>query len=100
MDGVQDFWKGEYTYRCILTNDHEGSKHNKAPFVKSHKGSFLEMDQQSFILNGSCMQLVSLIYMQLVTPRVVPMAVRIEIKIWITVFQVSFFIIGNLVIND
>ena len=87
MDGVQDFWKGEYTYRCILTNDHEGSKHNKAPFVKSHKGSFLEMDQQSFILNGSCMQLV--------TPSEVAMAVKIEIKIWINVFQDSLFIVIN-----
>ena len=95
MDGVQDFWKGEYTYRCILTNAHEGSKHNKAPFVKSHKGSFLEMDQQSFILNGSCMQLVSLIYMQLVTPSEVAMAVKIEIKIWINVFQDSLFIVIN-----
>ena len=23
MDGVQDFWEGEYTYRCTLTNDYE-----------------------------------------------------------------------------
>lgn len=23
MDGVQDFWEGEYTYRCVLTNDYE-----------------------------------------------------------------------------
>ena len=23
MDGVQDFWEGEYTYRCILTNDYD-----------------------------------------------------------------------------
>ncbi len=26
MDGVQDFWEGEYTYRCILTNDYDGAK--------------------------------------------------------------------------
>ena len=25
MDGVQDFWEGEYTYRCILTNDYGSS---------------------------------------------------------------------------
>ena len=25
MDGVQDFWEGEYTYRCILTNDYDSS---------------------------------------------------------------------------
>ena len=25
MDGVQDFWEGEYTYRCILTNDYDYS---------------------------------------------------------------------------
>ena len=25
MDGVQGFWEGEYTYRCILTNDYDSS---------------------------------------------------------------------------
>ena len=25
MDGVQDFWEWEYTYRCILTNDYDSS---------------------------------------------------------------------------
>src|SRR5574344_539504 len=25
MDGVQDFWEGEYTCRCILTNDYDSS---------------------------------------------------------------------------
>ena len=25
MDGVQDLWEGEYTYRCILTNDYDSS---------------------------------------------------------------------------
>ena len=25
MDGVQEFWEGEYTYRCILTNDYDSS---------------------------------------------------------------------------
>ena len=25
MDSVQDLWEGEYTYRCILTNDYESS---------------------------------------------------------------------------
>lgn len=53
------------------------------------------MDQQSFILHGSCMQLVSLIYMQLVTPSEVAMAVKIEIKICISVFQDSLFIVIN-----
>ena len=53
------------------------------------------MVQQSFILNGSCIQLVSLIYMQLVTPSEVAMAVKIEIKICISVFQDSRFIVIN-----
>ena len=26
MDGVLDLWEGEYTYRCILTNDYESSQ--------------------------------------------------------------------------
>ena len=25
MDGELDLWEGEYTYRCILTNDYESS---------------------------------------------------------------------------
>ena len=25
MDGMQDLWEGEYTCRCILTNDYESS---------------------------------------------------------------------------
>ena len=25
MDGVQDFWEGENTFRCILTNDYDSS---------------------------------------------------------------------------
>ena len=25
MDGVQNLWEVEYTYRCILTNDYESS---------------------------------------------------------------------------
>ena len=26
MDGVLDLWEGEYTYRCILTNDYKASE--------------------------------------------------------------------------
>ena len=26
MDGELDLWEGEYTYRCILTNDHKSSE--------------------------------------------------------------------------
>ena len=26
IDGELDLWKGEYTYRCILTNDYESSE--------------------------------------------------------------------------
>ena len=25
MDGELDLWEGEYTYRCILTNDYDSS---------------------------------------------------------------------------
>ena len=38
------------------------------------------------------MQLIAA-YMQLVTPSEVAMAVRMLMAIWITIFQVSFFII-------
>ena len=26
IDGELDLWEGEYTYRCILTNDYESSE--------------------------------------------------------------------------
>lgn len=74
-------------FRCYI--------YNKSSRCEESQGSFLEMDQQSFILHGSCMQLVSLIYMQLVTPSEVAMAVKIEIKICISVFQDSLFIVIN-----
>lgn len=32
MDGDTDLWEGEYTYRCILTNDHESSEREIVEF--------------------------------------------------------------------
>lgn len=59
--------------------------------MKSHKGAFWKWinkdDSTKFHLNGS--------YMQLVTPSEVAMAVKIEIKICISVFQDSLFIVIN-----
>ena len=43
-------------------------------------------------LKTNYMQLIAA-YMQLVTPSEVAMAVRMLMAIWITIFQVSFFII-------
>lgn len=58
--------------------------------MKSHKGAFGRCFNKVY-LNGS--------YMQLVTPSEVAMAVKIEIKICISVFQDSRFIEMVLVIN-
>ena len=38
MDGVQDLWEGEYTYRCILTNDHESSAREIVEFYNLRGG--------------------------------------------------------------
>ena len=38
MDGVQDLWKGEYTYRCILTNNYESSAREIVEFYNFRGG--------------------------------------------------------------
>ena len=35
MDGELDLWEGEYTYRCILTNDYEPSVREIVEFYNS-----------------------------------------------------------------
>ena len=39
MDGVQDFWEGEYTYRCILTNDYDSSVREIVEFYNLRGGT-------------------------------------------------------------
>ena len=38
MDGMQDLWEGEYTYRCILTNDYESSAREIVEFYNFRGG--------------------------------------------------------------
>lgn len=38
MDGVQDIWEGEYTYRCILTNDYRSSVREIVEFYNLRGG--------------------------------------------------------------
>ena len=38
IDGVQDLWEGEYTYRCILTNDYESSAREIVEFYNLRGG--------------------------------------------------------------
>ena len=38
MDGVLDLWEGEYTYRCILTNDYESSVREIVDFYNLRGG--------------------------------------------------------------
>ena len=38
MDGVQNLWEGEYTYRCILTNDYESSAREIVEFYNLRGG--------------------------------------------------------------
>ena len=38
MDGVLDFWEGEYTYRCILTNDYDSSVREIVEFYNLREG--------------------------------------------------------------
>ena len=37
-DGELDLWEGEYTYRCILTNDYESSEKEIVKFYTSVEG--------------------------------------------------------------
>ena len=38
MDGVQELWEGEYTYRCIQTNDNEASVREIVEFYNFRGG--------------------------------------------------------------
>ena len=38
VDGVLDLWEGEYTYRCILTNDHKSSVREIVEFYNLRGG--------------------------------------------------------------
>ena len=38
MDGTLDLWEGEYTYRCILTNDHTSSNRDIVEFYNKRGG--------------------------------------------------------------
>ena len=38
IDGVLDLWEGEYTYRCILTNDHKSSVREIVEFYNLRGG--------------------------------------------------------------
>ena len=38
MDSVHDLWEGEYTYRCILTNDYESSVREIVEFYNLRGG--------------------------------------------------------------
>ena len=38
MDSVQDLWEGEYTYRCILTNEYESSVREIVEFYNLRGG--------------------------------------------------------------
>ena len=47
MDGVLDLWEGEYTYRCILTNDYESPQEklsSSITFVEERNVSFDDMN--------------------------------------------------------
>ena len=47
MDGVQDLWEGEYTYRCILTNDDESSVREIVEFYNLRGGKELIFDDMN-----------------------------------------------------
>ena len=55
MDGVQDLWEGEYTYRCILTNDYESSAREIVEFynLRGGKESIFDDMNNGFFLSPS-----------------------------------------------
>ena len=47
MDDVQDLWVGEYTYRCILTNDYESSAREIVEFSNLRGGKVRIFDDMN-----------------------------------------------------
>ena len=47
MDGVLDLWEGEYTYRCILTNDYESSMREIVEFYNLRGGKVRIFDDMN-----------------------------------------------------
>lgn len=46
-DGEQDLWEGEYTYRCILTNDHTSSTREIVEFYNLRGGKERIFDEMN-----------------------------------------------------
>lgn len=47
MDGELDLWEGEYTYRCILTNDHSSSARDIVEFYNLRGGKERILDDMN-----------------------------------------------------
>jgi CRISPR/Cas system endoribonuclease Cas6 (RAMP superfamily) len=47
MDGTLDLWEGEYTYRCILTNDYESSVREIVEFYNMRGGKERIFDEMN-----------------------------------------------------
>ena len=47
IDGEQDLWEGEYTYRCILTNDHTSSTREVVEFYNLRGGKERIFDEMN-----------------------------------------------------
>lgn len=75
----------------ILRKSWRYCKNSDKTFPLHHE--FKTSDEGGFLLSSVCRRLFHCLYMQLVTPKVVAMAVKMEMAICKMVFQVSFFII-------
>ena len=53
MDGVLDLWEGEYTYRCILTNDYESSTREIVEFYNLRGGKERIFDDMNMVSGGT-----------------------------------------------
>ena len=47
LDGERDIWEGEYTYRCILTNDYESSSREVVEFYNLRGGKERIFDEMN-----------------------------------------------------
>ena len=45
IDGEFELWEGEYTYRCILTNDYESSEKEIVEFYNLRGGKERKFDE-------------------------------------------------------
>ncbi len=58
LDGGQDLWEGEYTYRCILTNDYTSTNREIVEFYNLRGGKERIFDDMNNVFGWTAVGLV------------------------------------------